>query len=63
MVVSSTVRILPIETAPGGDSHALNGGWVTVTPLGLDQTAEEAFTLIQQYVLSPPQAVQTTELP
>ncbi len=44
----------PVETEPGGDSHAVNGGWVTVTPLGLDQTAEIAFPLLQQFQLTPP---------
>ncbi len=46
----------PLETAPGGDSHALVGGWVTITPLGLDQTAEEAFPLLQQLALPTPVA-------
>ena len=53
----------PIETEPGGDSHALNGGWVTVTPLGLDQTAEGAFTVLQQFQLSPPQPVEGSLAP
>ena len=43
----------PVETEPGRDSHALNGGWVTVTPLGLDQTADEALLLLQQMQLAP----------
>lgn len=44
----------PRETEPGGDSHALNGGWVTIAPLDLDQTAESVFPLLQQFQLSPP---------
>lgn len=46
----------PHVTEPGGDSHALKGGWVTVTPLGLDQTAESAFPLLQQFLPDPPAA-------
>jgi 5'-nucleotidase len=46
----------PIETEPGRDSHALKGGWVTVTPLGLDQTANDALLLLQQFELTPPGA-------
>lgn len=38
----------PKETTAGGDTHALLGGWVTIAPLGLDQTAEGAFPLLQQ---------------
>ena len=44
----------PHETEPGGDTHALNAGWVTITPLGLDQTAEVAFPMLQQLRLEPP---------
>ena len=44
----------PVETEPGGDSHTVNGGWVTVTPLDLDQTADVAFPLLQQFQLTPP---------
>lgn len=44
----------PKITEAGGDSHALAGGWVTIAPLGLDQTAESAFPLLQQLDLSPP---------
>ncbi len=44
----------PIETEPGRDSHALNSGWVTVTPLGLDQTADDALLVLQQFQLTPP---------
>jgi 5'-nucleotidase len=44
----------PVETEPGGDSHAVNGGWVTVAPLDLDQTADVAFGLLQQLQLMPP---------
>ena len=46
----------PRVTEPGGDSHALNAGWVTIVPLGLDQTAESAFPLLQQLELSRPPA-------
>jgi 5'-nucleotidase len=45
----------PKETAPGGDSHALVAGWVTIAPLGLDQTAERAFQLLQQFELKTPE--------
>jgi len=45
----------PRQTEPGGDTHALNGGWVTIVPLGLDQTAEIAFPMLQQLRLAPPQ--------
>jgi len=44
----------PLETTPGGDSHALADGWVTISPLGLDQTAEGAFPLLQQFELEVP---------
>jgi 5'-nucleotidase len=44
----------PIETTPGGDSHGLANGWVTISPLGLDQTAEGAFPLLQQLELEAP---------
>ncbi len=44
----------PHETEPGGDTHALNAGWVTIAPLGLDQTAEIAFPMLQQLSLEPP---------
>jgi len=44
----------PKETTPGGDSNALASGWVTIAPLGLDQTAEGAFQLLQQFELEVP---------
>jgi 5'-nucleotidase len=44
----------PKETTSGGDTHALAGGWVTIAPLGLDQTAESAFPLLQQLELRAP---------
>jgi 5'-nucleotidase len=44
----------PRDTEPGGDSHALNGGWVTITPLNLDQTAPEAIPMLQQFHLEGP---------
>ena len=44
----------PLETTPGGDSHALADGWVAISPLGLDQTAEGAFPLLQQFELEVP---------
>lgn len=49
----------PKETTAGGDTHALLGGWVTIAPLGLDQTAESAFPLLQQLELELP----ATEVP
>ena len=44
----------PQTTTPGGDSHALANGWVTISPLGLDQTADGAFQLLQQFQLEVP---------
>jgi 5'-nucleotidase len=44
----------PRTTTPGGDTHALADGWVTIVPLGLDQTAEDTFPLLQQFVLRAP---------
>jgi len=44
----------PKETTPGSDSHALDGGWVTIAPLGLDQTVETAFPHLQQLDLPLP---------
>jgi len=44
----------PLKTTPGGDSNALASGWVTIAPLGLDQTAEGAFPLLQQLELENP---------
>lgn len=44
----------PRETEPGRDSHALAGGWVTIVPLGLDQTAENALLLLEQFELPQP---------
>ncbi len=44
----------PHETEPGTDTHALGLGWVTIVPLGLDQTAEIAFPMLQQLPLEPP---------
>jgi 5'-nucleotidase len=49
----------PLETEPGRDSHALKGGWVTVTPLGLDLTADDAFLLLEQFQLAPPAAAES----
>jgi 5'-nucleotidase len=50
----------PQKTTPGGDTHALAGGWVTIVPLGLDQTAEGAFPLLQQFDLLAPVLGATT---
>jgi 5'-nucleotidase len=41
----------PVVTEPGGDSHALNQGWVTIAPLGMDHTAEAALLPVQQLQL------------
>jgi len=46
----------PLETTPGGDSHALANGWVTISPLDLDQTGEGAFPLLQQLEFKAPEA-------
>jgi 5'-nucleotidase len=51
----------PHETEPGGDTHALKIGWVTIVPLGLDQTAEIAFPMLQQLLLEPPPMIQSEE--
>ncbi len=48
----------PLVTEPGRDSHALAGGWVTVTPLGLDQTAEDGLLLLEQFELTGPAATE-----
>lgn len=38
----------PLSAEAGGDTHALKAGWVTITPLGLDQTAAEAVPMLLQ---------------
>jgi 5'-nucleotidase len=48
----------PLQTEPGEDTHALNAGWVTIVPLGLDQTAEIAFPMLQQLPLEAPPMTQ-----
>jgi len=50
----------PTNPEPGSDSRALSSGWVTMTPLGLDQTAEIAFPMLQQLRLPAPPAAETT---
>jgi 5'-nucleotidase len=50
----------PTDPEPGSDSRALNSGWVAITPLGLDQTAEIAFPMLQQLRLPAPQPAETT---
>lgn len=50
----------PTNPEPGSDSRALGSGWVTITPLGLDQTAEIAFPMLQQLRLTPPPAETAT---
>jgi 5'-nucleotidase len=44
----------PVETTPGSDTLELGHGWVTVVPLGLDQTAYQALPRLQALELSPP---------
>ena len=44
----------PLTAEPGGDTAALQRNWVTIAPLGLDQTAERAFGLLHQLVLPEP---------
>lgn len=46
----------PLTAEAGGDTHALHDGWVTITPLGLDQTVEAALPLLLQLGLPAPQA-------
>jgi len=51
----------PLQTEPGQDTHALNAGWVTIVPLGLDQTAEMAFPMLQQLELEPPPMTESVD--
>jgi 5'-nucleotidase len=44
----------PAVAAPGGDTQALNGGWVTLVPLGLDLTVDRAVPFLQQLAIAPP---------
>ncbi len=48
----------PLTSEAGGDTHALHGGWVAITPLGLDQTVEVALPFLLQLELpaQPPAA-------
>jgi 5'-nucleotidase len=50
----------PTDPEPGSDSRALNSGWVAITPLGLDQTAEIAFPMLQQLRLPAQPTAETT---
>jgi 5'-nucleotidase len=38
----------PLSAEAGGDTHALKAGWVTITPLGLDQTAAQVVPMLLQ---------------
>ena len=49
----------PTNPEPGSDSRALGSGWVSITPLGLDQTAEIAFPMLQQLRLPAPPPAET----
>lgn len=53
----------PASPAAGGDTHALHSGWVTLVPLGLDQTDDSVFTLLQQMQLAAPRAAETAKAP
>ncbi|MCU0232991.1 MAG: 5'/3'-nucleotidase SurE [Thermoanaerobaculales bacterium] len=45
----------PAAVTPGGDTHAMAGGWVTLVPLGLDLTVDSAIPfLLQLGIPSPP---------
>lgn len=44
----------PVVTEPGGDTHLLGLGWVTIAPLGLDQTAGAALPQLLQFEIPPP---------
>ena len=51
----------PTDPEPGSDSRALGSGWVSITPLGLDQTVENVFPMLQQFQLPvPPPAAEET---
>jgi len=47
----------PLVTEAGGDSHLMTLGWVTIVPLGLDQTAEGAFSQLLQLEIPLPAQV------
>jgi len=45
----------PVVSTPGGDTHGMAGGWVTLVPLGLDLTVDSAVPfLLQLEIASPP---------
>ena len=44
----------PLVTEAGGDSHLLGLGWVTIVPLGLDQTADGAVPQLLQFEIPLP---------
>jgi broad specificity polyphosphatase/5'/3'-nucleotidase SurE len=49
----------PEDPEVGGDSHALDHGWVSIAPLGLDHTAEDMGLMLLQLPLpaAPTQSV------
>lgn len=42
----------PVESTRGADTLVLDEGWVAVVPLGIDQTADEAFAALEDFGLS-----------
>jgi 5'-nucleotidase len=55
-------RWRPPETSePGSDTRALDEGWVTIVPLGLDQTSYKDLALIQPLNFVDPRAAESAE--
>ena len=42
----------PVESTRGADTLVLDEGWVAVVPLGIDQTAADAFAALEDFGLS-----------
>jgi len=53
----------PLVSEAGGDTHALHGGWVTITPLGLDQTVDTAVPYLMQLVAPAPMPAAGNRVP
>jgi 5'-nucleotidase len=51
----------PTEGQPGTDIRALQMGWVSIVPLGLDQTDYRALSVVEELQLTVPEASTTTE--
>jgi 5'-nucleotidase len=50
----------PDDAEPGTDTHALIAGWVTIVPLGLDQTSYPSLAVLQPLQPELPSAPATT---